>query len=219
MAPGGLLWSESPIPRQFRPVVPVVGEDPPPAPPLFWWKFDETTGTTATSSVNSSAVAPIDFLVTGGAASPQWGVTPIAPSSSAAVRLGGGVANRALLSNPPLITIDASGTYRVEGWMTRHTSPAAPIFNAWSVASFSVALLPDGWWAYYSSGTPHPITNDPTVHVVAIRYATHATLTLNGVLAYDTTVVGTLPRYMGVQFSVESAVISYDELTVFGALA
>ena len=28
MSPGGLLWSEAPIPRMFRPVVPMVGEEP-----------------------------------------------------------------------------------------------------------------------------------------------------------------------------------------------
>ena len=32
MAPGGMLWSESPIPRGYRPRVPVLGDEPPPAP-------------------------------------------------------------------------------------------------------------------------------------------------------------------------------------------
>lgn len=42
MAPGGLLWSESPIPRRHSPRVQQMGDDA--VLPQFWWKFDEASG-------------------------------------------------------------------------------------------------------------------------------------------------------------------------------
>jgi hypothetical protein len=41
MAPGGIRWSESPVPRRYSPRVPMLGaaEEPPSGPDL-WWQFD-----------------------------------------------------------------------------------------------------------------------------------------------------------------------------------
>ena len=88
MAPGGLLWSESPIPRRFVPRVPAAGEEPevevPPEPlPQLWWKFDEASGLFH-DSVSDAAT------LTGGV-SAAYHRPPIAPDSTWSVSTGASI--------------------------------------------------------------------------------------------------------------------------------
>jgi hypothetical protein len=86
MAPGGLLWSESPIPRSYSPRVPMVGaEEPPVAPTPTYsrhWKFDDAGG----ALLEQGGGSPFN-LVSSDPLSITYHASPLASGSTYSVSL------------------------------------------------------------------------------------------------------------------------------------
>lgn len=102
MAPGGRMFSESPIPRQAQRRVRRIGA-PPKVLPQFWWKFDEASGAFHDSVADAGNI---------GSAS-GYHQTPLAPDSTYSMRTGSMVEGWDF----PAVTPGPTGWIVFDWWM------------------------------------------------------------------------------------------------------